>query len=184
MTVLLSAAAGSVSAGAERAGFGPAVGSYLCDTQACAPGCPGEQSPWSEQTITASVPVSVDRAGEAQRRVGGRAAPDHAGRPVLGWALSWGHCPPPALRCPGPALAWPWWASVGGLGRSNGASTARDRIFSKLIEVNSRIMLVGFMLWPPKERRLQFLVFLVFPGLNQHKSLPQRPRGEGRGGRS
>lgn len=39
--------------------------------------------------------------------------------------------------------------------------------------------MVGFMLWPPKERRLQFLVFLVFPGLNQHKSLPQRPRGKG-----
>lgn len=39
--------------------------------------------------------------------------------------------------------------------------------------------MVGFMLWLPKERRLQFLVFLVFPGLNQHKSLPQRPRGKG-----
>lgn len=52
-------------------------------------------------------------------------------------------------------------------------------IFSKLIEVNSRIMLVGFMLWPPKESRFQFLVFLVFPGLNQHKSLPRRLRGKG-----
>lgn len=48
VTVLLSLAGASVSAGAEGAGFGPVVGNYLCDTQACALGCPGEQSPWSD----------------------------------------------------------------------------------------------------------------------------------------
>lgn len=33
------------------------------------------------------------------------------------------------------------------------------------------------MLWPPKEGRLQFLVFLVFPGLNQHKSFAPKTKG-------
>lgn len=42
-------------------------------------------------------------------------------------------------------------------------------------------MLVGFVLWPPKEGRLQFLVFLVFPGLNQHKSMPQDQGGRAGG---
>lgn len=49
VTVLLSLAGVSVSAGVEGAGFGPVVGNYLCDTQACALGCPGEQSPWSDR---------------------------------------------------------------------------------------------------------------------------------------
>lgn len=50
------------------------------------------------------------------------------------------------------------------------------------MEVNSRILLVGFVLWPPEERRLQFLVFMVFPGLNQHNSLPPKTKGEGKMG--
>lgn len=49
VTVLLSLAGVSVSAGVEGAGFGPVVGNYLCDTQACALGCPGEQSQWSDR---------------------------------------------------------------------------------------------------------------------------------------
>lgn len=69
--------------------------------------------------------------------------------------LSWGYGPPPTLHCPPPALAWPFWASIGGLaGGAARASTAWDGILSKLIEVSSRIMLVGFVLWLPKEGRL------------------------------
>lgn len=68
--------------------------------------------------------------------------------------LHWGYCPPPfstahPLPCPGH-----FGLASGALVGATGASTARDGILSKLIEVNSRIMLVGFVLWPPKERRL------------------------------
>lgn len=118
-----------------------------------------------------TVPSTVLACGQRQP------SPQHSGHPVLGAVLKQGVPPTVSFHCP--LSAWPFWACTEGLGWSNGASTVWDGISSKLIEVNSRLMLVGFMLWPPKERQLQFLVFLVFPGLNQHKSLPQRPRGKG-----
>lgn len=65
VTVPLSLAGVSVSAGVEGAGFGLAVGNYLCDTQACAPGCPGSSRRGQAETITSCVPASVGR-GEGQ----------------------------------------------------------------------------------------------------------------------
>ena len=177
MTVLLSLDVGSVSTRVVGAGFGPMVGNYLCDTQACAPSCPGEQSPWSDENSPlhcARLWTEAAQPGLWSRR---QLSPQHSGHPVLGAVLKQGVPPTIPFHCP--LSAWPFWACTEGLGWSNGASTVWNGIFSKLIEVNSRLMLVGFMLWPPKERQLQFLVFLVFPGLNQHKSLPQRTRGNG-----
>ena len=114
VTVPLSLAGVSVSAGAEGAGFGLAVGNYLCDTQACAPGCPGEQSPWSggnNHLLCARV------CGQ-----GWGAAP----APVAQDALfsvrpsSEGSCPLPTPHGLPATVVWPLWASVRGLGQSHG----------------------------------------------------------------
>lgn len=108
MTVLLSLAGVSVSAGVEGAGFGPVVGNYLCDTQACALGRPGEQSPWSDGDNHLLCARVCGQAVEAERWGGGQLRPDGSGRPVLGSALDLRilpttHSPRPTL-CPGLAI--------------------------------------------------------------------------------
>lgn len=108
VTVLLSLAGVSVSAGAEGAGFGLVVGNYLCDTQVCALGCPGEQSPWSGGNNHLLCARVCGQAAEAECWGRGQRSPDGSGRPVLGSALEPGilpttHSPQPTL-CPGLAI--------------------------------------------------------------------------------
>lgn len=116
VTVLLSLAGVSVSTGVKGAGFGPVVGNYLCDTQACALGCPGEQSPWSERNNhLLCARVCGQAAEKAECWSGGSSGPDGSGHPVLASALELEIQPathsPLAALCPGLAL----------LGRRQGA---------------------------------------------------------------
>lgn len=67
LTVLLSLAGVSVSTGAKGGGFGLVVGNYLCDTQAGALGCPGEQSPWSDRNNHLLCARVCGQAVEAER---------------------------------------------------------------------------------------------------------------------
>lgn len=75
VTVLLSLAGVSVSAGVEGAGFGPVVGNYHRDTQACALGCPREQLPWSDGNNHLLCAHVCGQAAEAERWGGGRLRP-------------------------------------------------------------------------------------------------------------
>lgn len=155
VTVLLSLAGASVSAGVAGAGFGPVVGNYLCDTQACALGCPGEQSLWSDRNNHLLCVRVCGRAAEKAELGWGQLRPWWLRMPCSRLSpctgdtalhpLSTAH----PLPCPGH-----FGLASRALAGATGASTARDGILSKLIEVNSRIMLVGFVLWPPRERRL------------------------------
>lgn len=118
VTVLLSLAGVSVSAGVEGAGFGPVVGSYHCDTQACAPGCPWEQLPRSDGNNRR---LCCLWTGSRSRAPGWGAARALTAQDALFYVqpLSWGSDPPPTLHRPPSALAWPFWASIRGLGWSH-----------------------------------------------------------------
>lgn len=55
--------------------FGPVVGNYHCDTQACALGCPWEQLPWSDGNNHLLCARVCGRAAEAEPWDGGQLGP-------------------------------------------------------------------------------------------------------------
>lgn len=83
-----------MSARVAGAGFGPVVGNYLCDTQACAPSCPREQSPWSDRNNRClCTRVCGQRQQKLSAGVGGSRPPTTQDALFLVWPLSWGYCP-------------------------------------------------------------------------------------------
>jgi hypothetical protein len=90
---------GSVSARVVGAGFSFVVGSYLCDTQACAPSCPREQPPWSDGNNHLLCARLWTEAAEAGCWGGRQQGPDTQDALFFMQSLSWRYCHH-LLHCP------------------------------------------------------------------------------------